>query len=151
MTCPRPGSTWVAEPRAQKPALFLQHHLVSALFPFPSPSPSSVVLGLPSLSQKMDKKRRQSQESRGTEYLGAAGHRTARLCCTAGPMGHCWAPSGARNTRGQTKCQDLAAPLERVLHLCSPSLLPLFHCLLTHLFGDLLAFVYSSTRLTHST
>lgn len=34
--------------------------------------------------------------------------------------GSCRCQHGAGNTRGQTKCQDLAAPLGRVLDLCPP-------------------------------
>lgn len=102
MTCPRPGSRWVAEPRAQQPALFAP---CFCSLPLPSPPflPSSMAQASPVYPRGWTRNGGSPWEAEAQSGWELPEHRRCLhrpLCCTAGPLGRRWAPSGASRALG---------------------------------------------------
>lgn len=85
------------------PALFPQHYLASALFPFPSPSPCSVVRASPVYPRGWTRNGgnpRKAEAQSIWELLGIEG---------LPPLLHCWAPGALL---GNLRCQHGAGEPE---------------------------------------
>lgn len=148
MTCPRPGSRWVAEPRAQQPALFAPC-FCSLLLPSPPFLPSSMAQASPVYPRGWTRNGGSPWEAEAQSGWELPEHRRCLhrpLCCTAGPLGRRWAPSGASTALGTPEDKANARTWLPSEIRCWISVHPLLY-VLTYLYGDLSASVCSSTDL----
>lgn len=138
---PRPGRTWVAgwqsPPRAAPPRFCA----LPPSFPPPSSSPRASPIS-PRGWTRNGGNPREAEAQRQTGGLDCA------FCCTAGPLGRCWAPSGASTVLGTAEVKQMPQPG------CSPgwgagSVHPLDYLYSTvsslAFLGNLSAFVCSSS------
>lgn len=138
MTCPRPGSMWVAQPGSPEACPIPKHPLASAPLPFSSPPPSSMV---PASQIHPRRWARNGEDPRKAEAQSSW-----ELLGPWASLGSLGCQRSAGNNRGQIKCQDLAAFLVGCWVSPHP-ILPIFNDLLTHLYWALSASVCSSTGL----